>query len=136
MPEIEGASWLGRMGNELCAVRGGGALCWSRESALAAKPVAGVAGAVELAGACALLADGRVACRAAEDAAAAPGAEPAKLTPVAGLSEVVQVAAGWGFTCARKKDGSVWCWGSNLFGQLGDGGNWMFHEKPVEVHLR
>ena len=51
-------------------------------------------------------------------------------------AQVAQVAAGWGFTCARKKDGSVWCWGSNLFGALGDGGSWAWHEKPVVVDLR
>jgi alpha-tubulin suppressor-like RCC1 family protein len=134
LPEIEGATWLGGVGKELCAVRRGEALCWSRESALAAKPVAGLASAVELAGGCALLADGRVACR--EIAAGASGAEAAEFKPVAGLSEVAQVAAGWGFTCARKKDGSVWCWGSNLFGALGDGGSWAWHEKPVVVDLR
>ncbi len=135
LPEIEGASWLGRVGVQLCAVRGGSALCWSRESALAAKPVAGLAGAVALAGDCALLADGRVVCReiAAEDAEGAPGAEPAEPTPVAGLSDVVQVASGQGVTCARKTDGSVWCWGSNIFGGLGAGGYWAWHEEPVEA---
>src|SRR5262249_4850565 len=97
LPEIEGAIWLGRVDNELCAVRGGGALCWSRESALVAKPVAGLAGAVELAGRCALLADGRVACReiSPEGADGPPAAEAAEPTPVAGLSDVVQVAGGW-----------------------------------------
>jgi alpha-tubulin suppressor-like RCC1 family protein len=50
-------------------------------------------------------------------------------TPVAALvspggapfTDVVEVAAGQNHTCARKSDNSVWCWGSNVSGQLGDG---------------
>jgi alpha-tubulin suppressor-like RCC1 family protein len=33
----------------------------------------------------------------------------------------IQVAAGDAFACARKWDGSVWCWGGNASGQLGVG---------------
>ncbi|CAE7299285.1 HERC4, partial [Symbiodinium sp. KB8] len=33
----------------------------------------------------------------------------------------VEVAAGWGHTCARLDDGSVKCWGNNEYGQLGLG---------------
>jgi alpha-tubulin suppressor-like RCC1 family protein len=47
-----------------------------------------------------------------------------KLVPVqvAALgTTVVEVTAGYGHTCARKSDGTVWCWGSNAFGELGDG---------------
>lgn len=40
---------------------------------------------------------------------------------VSGLTSVAQVTAGSSFTCARRSDGSVRCWGSNLFGQVGDG---------------
>ena len=31
------------------------------------------------------------------------------------------VAAGGGHSCAIREDGTVWCWGRNDFGQLGDG---------------
>jgi alpha-tubulin suppressor-like RCC1 family protein len=34
---------------------------------------------------------------------------------------VTTVAAGSMHSCARKSDGSLWCWGYNAFGQLGDG---------------
>ncbi|MET0341641.1 MAG: hypothetical protein ABW252_11620 [Polyangiales bacterium] len=42
---------------------------------------------------------------------------------VLGLSNVVEIAgaAGGGHTCARRRDGSVFCWGLNHCGQLGDG---------------
>ena len=36
-------------------------------------------------------------------------------------SRVVDVAAGGRFTCARKQDGTVWCWGGNDHGALGVG---------------
>ena len=31
------------------------------------------------------------------------------------------VLAASGFSCARENDGTLWCWGLNNFGQLGDG---------------
>lgn len=49
---------------------------------------------------------------------------PCKSTPIQVLalgSEVAQVAGGYNHTCALKQNGSVWCWGLNAFGQLGDG---------------
>jgi alpha-tubulin suppressor-like RCC1 family protein len=35
---------------------------------------------------------------------------------------MVEVEGGYDFTCSRKSDGTVWCWGKDDFGQLGDGG--------------
>jgi hypothetical protein len=35
----------------------------------------------------------------------------------------VTVSAGWAHTCGIKTDGTLWCWGDNLVGQLGDGTN-------------
>jgi alpha-tubulin suppressor-like RCC1 family protein len=40
---------------------------------------------------------------------------------VAGLSGVAQVACGGDTSCARKQDGTVWCWGAGAKGQLGIG---------------
>lgn len=37
------------------------------------------------------------------------------------------------FTCARLADGSVWCWGSNALGTLGDG---TLTDSPVPVRVR
>jgi alpha-tubulin suppressor-like RCC1 family protein len=38
-----------------------------------------------------------------------------------GFSPVVEIDSGGTHTCARHSDGRVSCWGSNQFGQLGDG---------------
>jgi alpha-tubulin suppressor-like RCC1 family protein len=32
---------------------------------------------------------------------------------------IAELSAGWSHTCARKVDGTVWCWGNNNGGQLG-----------------
>ena len=34
---------------------------------------------------------------------------------------MIEVEGGNDFSCARKSDGSVYCWGSDQKGQLGDG---------------
>ncbi|WP_341283107.1 fibronectin type III domain-containing protein [Paenibacillus sp. FSL H8-0537] len=42
-------------------------------------------------------------------------------TEVAGLSGIVEVAVGGAFSLVLKSDGTVWGWGRNTQGQLGDG---------------
>ena len=42
-------------------------------------------------------------------------------TPIKILDDVVSVTAGWKCTYAIKTDGSLWAWGLNNYGQLGDG---------------
>jgi len=37
------------------------------------------------------------------------------------LANVVKISAGWNHSMALKNDGTVWTWGSNADGQLGDG---------------
>lgn len=48
---------------------------------------------------------------------------------------VVQVAAGGTFTCVRKSDGTLWCWGGNSKGELGDGTT-TAHSSPVQVRFK
>lgn len=42
-------------------------------------------------------------------------------TAVNGVDTVVEIGSGDEFTCARKDDKSVWCWGANGQGELGNG---------------
>lgn len=50
------------------------------------------------------------------------------------ISEIRAAGGGRTHTCAIKTDGSVWCWGTNSDGQLGDGTQ-SFGFEPVRVEL-
>lgn len=52
---------------------------------------------------------------------------------VPGLSNVIGVSAGDGFTGILKADGTVWTWGGNNFGDLGDGTNVLQRSSPAQV---
>ncbi len=69
------------------------------------------------------------------------GSTITRLTPVqvkmedgTALSDVTAVVAGGYHTVALKSDGSVWAWGDNYYGQLGDGTN-VTRLTPVQVML-
>jgi len=77
---------------------------------------------------CAALADETVACWGANDAGqigdGAPGQDAPEPVVVAGLGSIVAVCAGLDHSCALEDDGNgstLWCWGGNDHGQLGDG---------------
>jgi alpha-tubulin suppressor-like RCC1 family protein len=97
--------------------------------ASAGPAVAGIAGATAIAcGAghyIALLADGSVKAwgrnlvgQVGNGCFANPVATPVTVT---GLSGVVAIAGGFNHSLALRNDGSVWTWGENKKGQLGDG---------------
>ena len=88
----------------------------------------GLDGAVSIAyggahiGLCAVLADGTVKCGPLSSTRAVPG-----------LSGVTGIASGVAHGCALKSDGTVWCWGDNTLGQLGDGTEGGNSPNPVQT---
>ncbi len=60
------------------------------------------------------------------------GIEPSPVA-VPGLSGVKEVTASAGVTCALKSDGTVWCWGTNANGQLGNGATGGASAVPTQV---
>jgi len=49
-----------------------------------------------------------------------------------GLTGVTQIAAGGSHNLAIRSDGTLWAWGSNFFGQIGDGST-VFRVQPVRI---
>ena len=84
---------------------------------------------------CAVRAGGKVKCwGASADLQLGPlgDGNPSTSPHDVGLTDVVEVSAGYDFSCARKSDGHVWCWGSGMGGQLGNGQKTKSKD-PVEV---
>ncbi|MFO0554295.1 MAG: hypothetical protein U0271_38295 [Polyangiaceae bacterium] len=117
---------------------------WGRKSSRgleigAARNVAGVSGAVELAlsprTSCARILDGTVRCWGDNstgllglgDLDPHPGSYP-----IEGLNEVVSIGVARGTACVARKNGEVLCWGSNADGRAGNRGQTVFLE-PVET---
>src|SRR5262249_29718576 len=64
------------------------------------------------------------------DGNGAPGGVAPPVVP--GLADVMAVAAGEYHSLALKRDGTVWAWGENAHGQLGDG-TLILRTRPVQV---
>ena len=52
-----------------------------------------------------------------------------------GLNDVVSIAAGYYHSLALKKDGTIWAWGNNEYGQLGDG-TLNYKKLPIPSHIK
>ena len=119
-----------------CAVRDDGRVfCWLHDHVEVPQEVPGLSGAVAVSvgdrSACAVHGDGGVSCWGENNTAGqlGDGTTIARATPerLAGISAAVAVTVsvqsedGQAHACATQADGSVFCWGSNGFGQLGDG---------------
>lgn len=93
-----------------------------------ARRIAGIDGAIQVAigieHLCALMPDGTVRCLGSNRVGqlgrvATPVDAYHAAAPVEPLRQVVQLEAGLAATCARVASGEVYCWGSNVFGQVG-----------------
>ncbi|HEX6630569.1 MAG TPA: hypothetical protein VF048_05740 [Gemmatimonadaceae bacterium] len=87
--------------------------------------------------ACGLAADGRAYCWGANDQGqVGDGSTTTRATPVAvssGSTRFTALAAGGVHTCGLTAAGAVLCWGSNQYGQLGDGTPATTRLTPVAV---
>jgi len=88
---------------------------------------------------CAVLSDGTAKCWGHNAAGElGDGTSIQSLTPVAvqGLSNVVDIALSTDlsyYACARLRDDTLWCWGANSAGQLGNGNTLDASGTPVAV---
>ncbi len=89
--------------------------------------------------ACARFADGAVSCWGSDlqgqigDGTADTARYRDRATPALGLTDVVELAAGASHACARRSDGTVWCWGANGSRQIGSGRSGTPTSTPVAV---
>jgi alpha-tubulin suppressor-like RCC1 family protein len=88
---------------------------------------------------CSLLADGTVWCWGVDAKGfsqrvgiGAPVLAYPRPVLMTGLANVADLRAGEFHTCAKRTDGTVWCWGHNESGQLGDG-SFVSSRIPVQV---
>ncbi len=87
--------------------------------------IAGLSDVVQVTGGsamCALVKSGQVYCWGPGtrngDGTGQPRYTP---TPVSGLADATEISANNEHACARRVDGTIWCWGDNSYRQLGDG---------------
>ncbi len=148
------ASALAATDYSTCALTTTGVRCWGNDDlgelgdgragyAMSPVPAAGISGASAVAGGsyyrCALVSGGAVDCWGDDDSGqlghastATPPDDPTP-TPVSGITGATAIGAGDAHACAVLSGGSVSCWGSNTWGELGDGSTGGSSSTPVAV---
>jgi alpha-tubulin suppressor-like RCC1 family protein len=137
-------------GNVTCAKKSDGTLwCWGTGGQVGdgttmnrSTPVQVLSSTVDVAvggnHSCAIISGGTLWCWGANaDGQLGDGTNTARTTPVqvtALGATVAQVSSGYAHTCARKLDGTLWCWGYNQYGQIGDE-TMTSSNVPVQVHV-
>ena len=127
-----------------CALRSTGEVsCWGRNhdgqlgnddmgvDSYVPVPVTGISDAVSVSvngeHSCAVHATGEVSCWGDNwegelgNGESGPNIQSAVPVKVSGVSDALAVASGFDHTCALREGGKVSCWGSNEFGQIGNG---------------
>ena len=160
-PPVTPSSFAGIGPNDMCGMLSGAVECWGSNSSGqdghtgsqltpgCVTGLTGVATAVQVvegdSHSCVLFSDGGVWCwgdnsvgQLGQTGGATPGSSPTPLDAQA-LDAVdmgnppTQIAAGGETTCALLSDGSVWCWGGNVHGQLGTGSSNSGPNPPTQV---
>lgn len=54
-------------------------------------------------------------------------------TAGAGWTDWIQLAVGRSVVCGLRANGTLWCWGDNIFGEIGVGNNTTSYPSPVQV---
>lgn len=138
IPEASAATSIAAGGTHSCAVkRNGEVVCWGKLRSgisiggTSPRVVPGLSDVVSVAvggsHVCALKSSGTVSCWGANGVGQLGTGESgfaySQDSPVSviGLTDVVQIAAGAGHSCALNRAGNVSCWGDNRSGQLGLG---------------
>jgi len=131
-PDIAHVKDLALGWNRACALLDDGSVsCWGRSDEGGAygpqpTPVSGLANVIQIAvgegHTCALLQDGTVSCWGGTyHSALGLGQVNQNVvvpTAVPGLPPVSQIAVSGEHTCALGRDGSVWCWGDDQYGEV------------------
>ncbi len=128
VPGVEGAVAVQGMGKQLCAIKKDKSLmCWGRgkeKAWVVASDVVTVSGYND--NICFVKTDGFVYClgtnykgQLGQGTIRKPNSssEPLKVKDIKGA---VAVAVGYDHVCAATKAGKAYCWGQNLYGELGD----------------
>jgi len=87
---------------------------------------------------CALMPSGQVICGGSQSPSGKLGyfqrsSGPYPPLPVPGLQDVIEIGSGPSHNCALTRSDEVYCWGSNLFRQLGQPFPMMRFDGPVRL---